>query len=182
MYREPVTALVANHKSSRLGGPVHKERAPVAAATGVAAVHRLGLRLQLRDTRRLLWFAGIIGIAAVFVVFLPDKDLALSTFLGALVGMLVQWRGTCSAIVEIPADAMPRSMIEPWLKAKGYRDGPSPGMLKFKHPDWACFASQTIVLQDHPGGTRITGPYFILKALARLAHRTNSVEAERSRR
>jgi hypothetical protein len=146
----------------------------------MAAVHRLGLRRELRDTRRLLWFAGLTGILATGLMFLPDKHLARGIFVGALFGMLAQWWGTCSAVAEIPAEAMPASTIESWLKAKGYRDGPCPGVLKFKHPDWACFASQTITLRDHEGEARITGPYFILKALSRLAHETKLAGAETS--
>lgn len=154
----------------------------MAAVSGSAAVHRLGLRLQLRDTRRLIWFAGIAGVVAIGSMFLPDASLARSIFLGALFGMLAQWWGTCSAVVEIPVNALSASTIEQWLKARGYRDGPSPGVLKFKHPDWACFASQTIILQDHQGVTRITGPYFILKALARISHGARPMTVETARK
>lgn len=80
---------------------------PVAPVTGNAAVRRLGLLRQLHDTRRLVWFAGFIGVMAAGFIFFPDRDLARAMFLGGLVGMLAQWRGTCSSVVEVPADAMP---------------------------------------------------------------------------
>ncbi|GEM_PF-3541798 len=132
------------------------------------SARRMGIGHQLRDARRLIWFAGIACALAVGLSFLPDRSLARSMFLGGLFGMAVQWWNTCSAVIEIPSDRLTASNIEQWLKTKGYRDGPAPGVLKFKHPEWMCFDSQTITLQKYDAMTRVTGPYFILRALSRV--------------
>ena len=123
-------------------------------STELYAIRSLPLREQLHDTYRVLFFPGVLGIAALATAWLHAPDAVLA---GAAVGMLPSLRlGTPSRMTIAAGD---RIRIDAWLACRNHVSDERGWVPKL--PRALYFDSQIVRYE----GDTLVGPLVTLRKL-----------------
>jgi hypothetical protein len=125
-----------------------------------------GLRRQFEDAWKMLFYAMLVAVLATLQFLLGGGSAMHGLMIGGVFGILGHWRATWVSSARVQCNSVRADLVR-CLEAMGYCMTRGPGELTPDLPRWSRFDSQNVQLKTIDGAVDVSGPYYVLKRLAR---------------
>lgn len=114
----------------------------------------------------MLFYATLVAVLATLQFLLAGGLPMHGLMIGGVFGILGHWRATWVSSAQVQNKSVRADLVR-CLEAMGYCMTPGPGELTPDLPRWSRFDSQNVQLKTIDGAVNVSGPYYVLKRLAR---------------